>query len=40
MTMQERKHFQEMEIVRARHSNGTVVDEVEVYLNVRNGDGV
>jgi hypothetical protein len=38
MTIQERKHFQEMEIVRARHSNGSVVDEIEVYLNVRNGE--
>ena len=40
LTIQEKRHLQELEIQRTRHSNGTVVDEVEVYLNVRNGDGV
>ena len=38
LTIQEKRHFQELEVARLRHSNGTVVDEVEEYLKVRNGD--
>ena len=38
LTVQEKRQHQEMEIARARHSNGTVVDEIEVYLQVRNGE--
>ena len=37
LTIQEKRHLQELEVARLRHSNGTVVDEVEVYLEVRNG---
>jgi hypothetical protein len=37
LTIQEQRQHQELEIQRARHSNGTVVDEIEVYLQVRNG---
>ena len=38
MTIQEKRHHQEMEIARGRHSNGLVVDEIQVYLDVRNGN--
>jgi rubrerythrin len=38
LTIQEKRHFQELEVARLRHSNGTVVDEIEVYLEVRNGN--
>ena len=38
LTIQEQRAHQEMEIARGRHSNGTVVDEIEVYLEVRNGN--
>jgi hypothetical protein len=38
LTIQEKRHYQDLEVARARHSNGTVVDEIEVYLNVRNGE--
>lgn len=38
LTIQEKRHFQELEVARLRHSNGTVVDEVEEYLKVRNGE--
>ena len=37
LTIQEKRHFQELEVARLRHSNGTVVDEIGVYLEVRNG---
>ena len=38
MTIQEKRHQQEMEIARGRHSNGLVVDEIQAYLDVRNGN--
>jgi hypothetical protein len=37
MTIQEKRHHQETEILRGRRSNGLIVDEIEVYLEVRNG---
>ena len=37
LTIQEQRHFQELEILRDRHSNGLVTDEIDVYLKVRNG---
>lgn len=37
MTIQEKRHYQETEILRGRRSNGLIVDEIEVYLEVRNG---
>ena len=38
LTIQEKRHFQELEVARLRHSNGTVIDEDEEYLKVRNGE--
>ena len=38
LTIQEQRAHQEMEIARGRHSNGTVIDEDEEYLKVRNGE--
>ena len=38
LTIQEKRHLQELELQRDRRSNGTVVDEVQVYLDVRNGE--
>ena len=38
LTIQEKRHFQELDIARLRHSNGTVIDEDEEYLKVRNGE--
>jgi hypothetical protein len=38
LTIQEQREHQELEIARGRHSNGLVVDEIEEYLKVRNGD--
>ena len=37
-TIQEKRNLQELDNVRAHHGNGTLVDEIEVYLRVRNGD--
>jgi len=38
MTIQEKRHHQETEILRGRRSNGLIVDEIQVYLDVRNGN--
>ena len=38
LTIQEQREHQEMEIARLRHNNGVPVDEIDVYLRVRNGD--
>ena len=38
LSIQEKRSLQEMDEVRDRHSNGMVVDEIDVYLKVRNGE--
>jgi hypothetical protein len=37
LTIQEKRAHQEMETQRARHGNGTLVDEIDEYLKIRNG---
>ena len=38
-TIQEKRNLQELDNVRMHHGNGTLVDEIEIYLSVRNGSG-
>lgn len=37
-TIQEQRASQDMETMRDKRSNGKVVDEIDVYLRVRNGE--
>ena len=37
LTIQEKREQQDMDAVRIRHGNGTAVDEINEYLNIRNG---
>ena len=37
LTTQEKRFYQDTDDVRDKHSNGLVVDETQVYLDVRNG---
>lgn len=37
LTIQEKRAQQEMDVARTRHGNGTIVNEIDEYLKIRNG---